>query len=219
MHPIKPCKPINELEQIVVDVPNRYHGMDQIIIVREADTGLHVIGNGESHLPIHHYGTAGGAMCSYRAAMTVRGHVLLRGAQVRPEDYLKSWRSVVPVSLSELEGRYGIALFADLELDLTAERQTKWGGYSEGISKLTSLDQFLEAYPIDAQGFVSIQLDNLLSFSDLKTFHANRARESGGNYEPKSRITFVAQQTIAVATTSTPVANANTQSYQQAELI
>lgn len=219
MHPIKSSKIINELEQIVVDVPNRHYGMDQIIIVREADTGLHVIGNGESNLPIHHYGTAAAAMCSYRAALTVRGHVLLRGTRVRPEDYLKSWRAVAPVSLLELEARYGIALFADIELDLVAERQAKWSGYSEGISKLKSFDQFLDAYPIDGQGFASIQLDNLLSLSDLNTFHANRARESGGNYEPKSRITFVAQQITAVAKTTTPVANANTQSYQQAELI
>lgn len=216
MHPIKASsQPINELEQIVVDIPNRYHGMDQIIIVRDADTGLQVIGESELNLPIHRYGSAAAAMCSYRAALTVRGHVLLRGAKVRPEDYLKSWRSIVPTTPSELAARHGVCLFANLALDLAAEREKAWAGYREDISKLASLNEFLAVYPVDAQGNGTMRLDSRLAFADLTTFCANRARESGGNYEPKSRITIVAQQVTVVEKQTTVPA----QAYQQAELI
>lgn len=216
MHPIKPSsQPINELEQFVVDVPNRHHGMDQIIIVRDADTGLQVIGESEMNLPIHYYGSAAGAMCSYRAALTVRGHVLLRGAKVRPEDYLKSWRSVVPTTPSELVAKYGICLFANLALDLAAERQATWNNFRHDISNIDSLDAFLAAYPVDEQGRGTMRLDSRMAFADLRTFHSNQIRESSGNYLPTSKVLIVARQVIAVEKPKATVASA----YQQAELI
>lgn len=215
MHPVKPSEPINELEQYVVHVPNRYNGLDHIAIVRDAETGLHVIGNSENNLPIHHYSSAATTMCSYRAKLTVRGHVLLRGAKVRPEEYLKCWRSVIPCTPDSLLSRYGLALYANLELDLAAERESKWSGYSEGSSKIVSLDQFLSAYPVDEQGNGSIRLDSHLAFADLNTFHANRAREQGGNYDPKSRVFFTVKQVLATAKPEPKAVLA----YQQAELI
>ncbi|MBK4736039.1 hypothetical protein [Noviherbaspirillum pedocola] len=207
--------PINEVARIVVVIPGSYHRHRHMVIVRDAGAGLCVIGQEPTSYPFNSGECAVGTMCSYRAALTVRGRLLLNGERVTPEYYLRTWRAVVPTSPEDLRQRHGVEAFARIAVNLAAERAKSWRHTEEG-SRVHNLDSFFATYPLDDAGIVTVPLDTVKAFADLETWRSNCARETGGNYLALSPVTFLASD---VDTAGEARGASCTYAYQQAELI
>lgn len=207
--------PINEIARIVVVIPGSYHRTRHMVIVRDADSGLSVIGQEPTSYPFNYGDCAVGTMCCYRAALTVRGRLLLNGERVTPEYYLRTWRAVVPTSPENLRQRHGVAAFARIAVDHAAERVKSWR-YTEEGSCAHNFDSFFSIYPPDDAGTVTVPLDTARAFADLATWRSNCAREHGGNYLALSPVTFFAND---IAKAGEPHGASCTYAYQQAELI
>lgn len=192
MHP-ETATPINELDQIVVQITDSYYQrLSHVAIVRDAGIGLSVIGAETPYLPVNG-GSVTATMCSARAAMTVRGKVLLRGKKVRPEDYLAHWRAVEPCTAETLFARHGITLGAHIQFVMDAEKPDRWY-YQISKDAADCFEEFIKRYPPDHNHHAFITLNTETALHDVMAFSSNRAREAHGNYLPLSRISIVAYE-------------------------
>lgn len=120
-----PASPVNEIGQIVVELPQYTYRKSNFILVKDEGTDYQIFSHTDER---DMFGCTSviAKMCGSRAKFTVRGGLLLHGTKVKPQQYLRHWRSIEPIDIGEMKTRHGMALYVKVCLMVEAERAAKW---------------------------------------------------------------------------------------------
>lgn len=181
-------KPVNEIGQLVVELHQYGYQPSNFILIKD-EGGDYTFLDQERAGNSFWQDDVIATICSARAPHTVRGGLLLHGKKVKPQAYLRHWRTVTPIPISGLKN-HGLAIHAKLSLNLHAERAGKFTYcVRDQDMTLKTFDEFEGRYgsrlvPNEATGKheAEFDLEDEATSLDLQHFMMNRAYKSGDGY-------------------------------------